>query len=250
MASSSTQDIWTRLFKRQTHDDLQSIGLSLWSRFWMKFAWSGYFGRFATRLASWTAPPYRQRRRLARYHRKGYISPSAIICHDNVQLGTNIFIGDRVTIYQDDRNGSVKIGDRVRIHQDVCIETGAGASVVIGADTGIQPRCQFSAYKAPIHIGRGVMIAPNCAFYPYDHGIAPHEPIKNQPLQTKGGITIDDDAWLGYGVIVLDGVRIGKGAVVGAGAVVTKDIPDGAIAVGSPARVINMRSTLVKNNIS
>ena len=50
-----------------------------------------------------------------------------------------------------------------------------------------------------------------------------------------------DDAWLGYGVIVLDGVRIGKGAVVGAGSVVTEDIPDGGIAVGVPARVVKMR---------
>ncbi|PPS43119.1 DapH/DapD/GlmU-related protein [Chroococcidiopsis sp. TS-821] len=247
MATSSEQHISTRFFQQQTAHR-QRLG-SLWSRFWMKFAWSGYFGRFATRLAAWTAPPYRQRRRLARYHRKGYISHNASIYHNNVQLGTNVFIGDRVMIYQDDGTGSVEIGNSVRIHQDVCIETGAGGSVAIGAETGIQPRCQLSAYKAPIHIGRGVMIAPNCAFYPYDHGIAPHEPIKNQPLQTKGGITIDDDAWLGYGVIVLDGVRIGKGAVVGAGAVVTKDIPDGAIAVGSPARVISMRSNLVKNNI-
>ena len=90
-----------------------------------------------------------------------------------------------------------------------------------------------------------MLIAPNCAFYPYDHSIAPDELIKNQPLQTKGGIVIDDDVWLGCGAIVLDGVRIGKGAVIGAGAVVTKDVPDGAIAAGLPARVINMRSNLV-----
>jgi acetyltransferase-like isoleucine patch superfamily enzyme len=59
---------------------------------------------------------------------------------------------------------------------------------------------------------------------------------------------VEDDAWLGYGVIVLDGVRIGKGAVVGAGAVVTHDIPEGAIAVGVPARVVKMRSDLVEKS--
>ena len=52
---------------------------------------------------------------------------------------------------------------------------------------------------------------------------------------------MDDYAWLGVGVIVLSGVRIGKGAVVGAGSVVTRDIPDGGVAVGVPARVIKMR---------
>ena len=66
-------------------------------------------------------------------------------------------------------------------------------------------------------------------------------------MQTKGGIVIEDDVWLGFGVIVLDGVRIGKGAVIGAGAVVTKDIPEGAIAAGIPARVIKMRSDLKRD---
>ena len=56
-----------------------------------------------------------------------------------------------------------------------------------------------------------------------------------------GDIVVGDDAWLGYGVIVLDGVHIGKGAVVGAGSVVTNNIPDGGIAVGMPARVVKMR---------
>ena len=102
----------------------------------------------------------------------------------------------------------------------------------------------MSAYKGSVHIGCDVQIAPSCAFYPYDHGILPGELIRRQPLQTHGGITIDDDAWLGVGVIVLDGVRIGKGAVIGAGSVVTRDIPDGAIAVGVPAKVLKGRSEL------
>jgi acetyltransferase-like isoleucine patch superfamily enzyme len=88
------------------------------------------------------------------------------------------------------------------------------------------------------------MISPNCALYSYNHGIEPDKPIRKQPLETKGGIVIDDDAWLGFGVIVLDGVRIGKGAVIGAGSVVTHDVPDNAIAAGVPARVVKMRDEL------
>ncbi|MBP6971827.1 MAG: hypothetical protein KBB67_02045 [Syntrophorhabdus sp.] len=68
--------------------------------------------------------------------------------------------------------------------------------------------------------------------------------IFEQPLTTKGDIRIEDGVWLGYGVIVLSGVHIGKGAVVGAGSVVTRSIPDGAVAVGMPARVIKMRSDI------
>jgi len=211
----------------------------------MQFAGLGYLGRIATWLATWFAPPYYERRRLARYNPKGYISPSATIHHRQLQLGTHVFVGDRVLIFQDRDGGSVEIGDDVRVHNDTCIQTGQGGSLKISTDTHIQPRCQFSAYKAPIQIGCRCQIAPNCAFYPYDHGVAVGELIKNQPLQTKGGITIDDDAWLGFGVIVLDGVRIGKGAVIGAGAVVTKDVPDGAIAAGVPARVISIRSNYV-----
>ncbi len=68
--------------------------------------------------------------------------------------------------------------------------------------------------------------------------------IRKQPLQSKGPIIIEDDAWLGFGAIVLSGVHIGKGAVIGAGAVVTHDVPEGAVAVGSPARVVKMRNDL------
>jgi acetyltransferase-like isoleucine patch superfamily enzyme len=84
-------------------------------------------------------------------------------------------------------------------------------------------------------------MAPNCSFYPYDHGTAPGIPMMNQPLTTKGGIFVGDDVWFGVGVTVLDGVHIGNGAVIGAGSVVTHDIPEGAIAAGVPARVIRMR---------
>ena len=58
-----------------------------------------------------------------------------------------------------------------------------------------------------------------------------------------------DHSWLGTGVIVLGGVRMGKGVVIGAGSVVTKDVPDGAIAVGVPARVVKMRKDLTESII-
>ena len=65
-----------------------------------------------------------------------------------------------------------------------------------------------------------------------------------QPLQTRGGIIIDNDVWLGVGVIILDNVHIGKGSVIGAGAVVTRDIPADSIAAGNPARVLRKRNEL------
>ena len=215
---------------------------TIWVQFWMRRSGLNFFGRIATRLAIWFTPPFKGRYYLAQLNKYGYISPRASLHHSDLRIGDNVFIGDNVTIYQSFKGGCVEIADRVYLVGDINIETGQEGSLKIGSDTAIQPRCQFSAFVGKIEIGRGVQIAPNCAFYPYDHGYARGKLIREQPLRTKGGIIIDDDALLSYGVIVLSGVRIGKGAVIGAGSVVTKDIPDGAVAVGVPARVIKMRS--------
>jgi acetyltransferase-like isoleucine patch superfamily enzyme len=144
-------------------------------------------------------------------------------------------------IFRDKGGGDVELADDAQLFHDSAILTGAGGSVRIGPRAMIQPRCQLSAYFERIVIGNNVQIAPNCALYPYDHGINLDMSIRAQPLVSKGPIVVDDEAWLGFGVIVLSGVRIGKGAVVGAGSVVVSDIPDNAIAVGNPARVVSYR---------
>ena len=219
-----------------------------WIRFWMKHAGLDRLGRFATRMATMFAPPYYGRCYLARLNPKGYFAPSAIVHHDSVHFGYNVFIGDRVVIFQDKDGGPVEFGERVHIYGETFIQTGFGGSLKIGDNSHIHPRCQINAYCSKINIGRGVQIAPNCAFYPYNHGIEPGKLILEQPLYSKGDIIVGNDAWLGFGVIVLDGVHIGKGAVIGAGSVVTQNIPDGAIAVGNPARIIKMRNDLVLNS--
>ena len=210
----------------------------------MHFAGTGVGGRIATHFGSLFVSKYGGRCQLAYKNRKGYISPKATIEHNNLMIGHHVYIGDRVIIYNVGDGGRVELGDDVRLFGDTYIHTGQGGNVKIDKNTHIQPCCHLLAYKASIEIGQNVQIAPRCAFYPYDHGILPGELIWKQPLTTKGNIKIGDDVWLGFGVIVLSGVRIGEGAVVGAGSVVTHSIPDGAIAVGTPARVIKMRSDI------
>jgi acetyltransferase-like isoleucine patch superfamily enzyme len=217
---------------------------SVWIRFWMRLAGLNTVGRIATRCATWLAPPYTKRFYLAKLNPRGYIDAGAIIHHSDLRLGANIFIDDGVIISQSSPGGYVELSDRVHILRDTIIGNGEGSNIKIGSDTYIQPRCQIMGYKGSIHIGSNVQIAPNCAFYPYNHTFLPGELIAKQPLYTKGGISIGDDAWFGFGVIVLDGVKIGRGAVIGAGSVVTHDIPEEAIAAGVPARVIKMRSDL------
>lgn len=212
----------------------------------MRFAGVNRVGRIAAFFASRFASPHKARVYLARMNQCGYIESTATIYHSKLRLGSNVFIGDHVIIFENTEGGAVRLGNRVNIFRHTIMETAFGGSITIEEEASVHPRCQLNAYHSSIHIGKGTMIAPNCAFYPYDHGVAPGQTIREQPLVSKGDILIGKEAWLGVGVIVLGGVRIGDDAVVGAGSVVTRDIPDGAIAMGRPASVIKMRSNLTR----
>lgn len=214
---------------------------TVWAKFWMRYSGSGMLGRTSTRLASLFIGPFRSRYPLARLYPHGYVSPTAILSHRRMSRGQHVFIGDRVIVYGRGAEALVRIGDDVHINQDCVLETAEGGGISIGDGSRIQSRCQLSAYKGDIVVGRHVQIAPNCAFYPYNHEARLGELIKHQRLKSRGPIVVQDDVWLGYGVIVLDGTTIGTGAIVGAGSVVTSSIPDNAIAVGNPARVIGYR---------
>ncbi|WP_182112196.1 sugar O-acetyltransferase [Actinotalea sp. JY-7876] len=89
---------------------------------------------------------------------------------------------------------------------------------------------------APITIGDDVMIGPNVQLLTPTHPIAPGP--RRDKWEAAEPITIGNNVWLGGGVIVLPGVTIGENTVVGAGSVVTKDLPANVVAVGNPARVI------------
>jgi acetyltransferase-like isoleucine patch superfamily enzyme len=224
---------------------LQNSGLELrWIRFWMRFAGLSAFGRLASRLAAVVANPHKSRDYLARMNPKGFISPKAVVYNADFRYGKNIYIDDRVVLFQRPHGGGIELGDRVHVYRDSILETGFGGSLTIGDDSSIHPRCQLNAYISSIEIGSRVMVAPNCGFYPYDHGISPGRPITQQPLESKGSIFIGDDAWIAYGAIILSGVRIGHGAVVGAGSVVTRSIPEGSVAIGNPAKVVKLREEL------
>jgi acetyltransferase-like isoleucine patch superfamily enzyme len=92
-----------------------------------------------------------------------------------------------------------------------------------------------------VDIGDHVLAAPQMMIVPYQHIFGSREKL----IREQGGLTervvVEDDVYLGMSVRVLCGVTIGRGAVVGAGAVVRKDIPPYAVAVGLPARVIRYR---------
>jgi len=112
----------------------------------------------------------------------------------------------------------------------------------IGSQTYIN-RNTFLDVILSLKIGECCAIGPNCYITDHDHGMDMNLPPLQQPMIAKP-TKIGDRVWIGANVTILKGVTIGNDAVVGAGSVVTKDIPEKAIAVGNPAKVIKYRGEI------
>ena len=140
----------------------------------------------------------------------------------------------------------ISLGDKVALDRGVILlSTGERQSqprILIGASTYINRYTMIDASES-ISIGANCMIGPFCYITDHDHGMQPGVPVNEQPL-IGSPVAIEDDVWMGAHVTVLKGVTIHRGAVIGAGAVVTKNVPADAIVAGVPARVIGQR----KNN--
>lgn len=118
----------------------------------------------------------------------------------------------------------------------LCSGAGHADKLVIRSGTYINRFTMIDAHER-IEIGANCMIGPHCYITDGDHGRAPGKPVHAQPMVTCP-VIIEEDVWLGAGVIVLKGVRIGRSAVVAAGAVVTKDVAPYEVVAGIPARPI------------
>lgn len=112
-------------------------------------------------------------------------------------------------------------------------------TISIGERTYVGERTSIVSYQR-ISIGDSTMIGHNCSIMDTNHGTDRGEAMGNQQGRTEP-VSIGEDCWLGTGVIVLPGVTIGKGTIVGAGAVVTRSLPENVVAAGVPARVVRPR---------
>jgi len=100
--------------------------------------------------------------------------------------------------------------------------------------------CLWASEHASITIGDNGLMGPGVCIFASNHGTRAGSPMRLQPYQEKD-VVVGNDVWLGAGVVVLSGVRIGDGAIVAAGTVVTKDVPPAAVVGGVPARVLKCR---------
>lgn len=137
-------------------------------------------------------------------------------------INPNIKVGNNVTFFPDvmlNGDGLIEIGDNVDIGNGTIIYASKGGGVKIGSNT---------------------MIAAQSYIIDCDHGIKANMPIRGQSNTVKS-IEIGENVWVAAGVKILKGSKIGNGAVIGAASVVKGEIPDNAIAVGTPAIVKKYR---------
>ena len=123
----------------------------------------------------------------------------------------------------------------------VNIEKGAEfpSSVELGDYSGIGIRAQING---KVIIGNDVMMGPDVCIYVRNHETARTDiPMDRQGFTPEKPVVIGDDVWIGARAIILPGVHVGTGAIIGAGAVVTKDVPQYAVVGGNPAHIIKMR---------
>jgi acetyltransferase-like isoleucine patch superfamily enzyme len=160
-----------------------------------------------------------------------------------VNLGSARYLGESIDWHrggtQTGQLGTITIGAQVSVEQGVVLHA-FGGSIRLGKNVFLGPHTVIYGHGG-VDIGDSTLIAMHCRIVSSNHTIpAMGTDIRSQPDELRP-TKIGRDVWLGAGVTVLGGVTIGDSCIIGAGAVVTKDIPPGAICIGSPAQVVRWR---------
>ncbi|WP_404434156.1 acyltransferase [Microbacterium lacus] len=150
--------------------------------------------------------------------------------HPGWRFDDRCFVSDHSSVDNDD----LTLGARTYVAAGAYL-TG---SLHAGSDCSINP---YTVLRGRIVLGDGVRIGAHTSILGFNHTMSdPDLPVFRQPL-TSRGIRVGDDVWIGSHVVILDGVTVGSHSVIAAGAVVTKDVPNGAIVAGNPARFLKWR---------
>ena len=209
----------------------------------LRFLWQGLlfvlFKQFPTILGTYVRP-------LVYGNITGRVGKGCLIEKNvRVEIPSRIFLGDRVFIGENcwisagHKNGEIRLGHDTFIAH-ACTLTAQGGKIVLGEHVHISRNTYINGI-GDVEIAADTLLGPSVVLvsgnHPYDRLDIP---IRLQGVQ-RAKISIEEDVWLSAQVIVLPGVTIGKGSVVGAGAVVTKDLPPYSIAAGVPAKVMGNR---------
>jgi acetyltransferase-like isoleucine patch superfamily enzyme len=175
---------------------------------------------------------------LGRCGRNVVFGQNVVLRHPHkIRIGDNVVVDDNCLIdAKGTDNHGIDIGSGVFIGRNSILSCKNG-DIAIGDRANIGFNCEvFSASR--VAVGSDTLIAAYAYLVGGDHRVSDRaRPVMDQPRQSAG-ITVGDGAWVGAGAIVFDGVSIGHRAIVGANAVVRSDVPEGATAVGVPARVV------------
>ena len=146
--------------------------------------------------------------------------------------GVTIEIGKGATLHLG-RWSWIGHGCKIRAHE---------GEVRIGAKTVLGQECTISAFQH-VSIGRECIVADRVMLIDFDHGVVEQDrPVREQGIY-KRDVRVGHNVWIGYGVSILRGTTVGDNCVLGTSTVVTKDVPDNAVAAGVPVRVLRMRQT-------
>jgi acetyltransferase-like isoleucine patch superfamily enzyme len=173
-------------------------------------------------------------RLVARLVRRRWLTPTG----RRLRLDGLAFLGSKVTI-EIGKKASVRLGRWVWVGKGTKIRCHEG-EVQIGAKSVLGEDCTISAYQH-VSIGEQCIVADRVMLIDFDHSVAEVErPIRVQGIY-KRDVRVGNNVWIGYGAQILRGVTVGDNSIIGASAVVSKDVPANAVAAGIPARIIRMR---------
>ena len=166
---------------------------------------------------------------------------SVVLRHPGrIEFGNNVTVDDYCLV--DGRGGQpgVVLEDDVIINRNTMLQAKTGP-IRLGPRTTIGSNSVIVS-MAGVDLGEAVLVAGGVYISAGAYQFADRtKPVMDQAVYSKGPIKIGDHTWIGTGAVILDGITVGRGAIIGAGAVVTKDVPDYAIAAGVPARILGMR---------
>ncbi len=166
------------------------------------------------------------------------VSPAGLVRPEDLrEHGEEVVIEPGAVILHPE---NVSLGDRVYLGHYAVLNGYHSGELVLGSGTWVGQHCLLHG-AAGLHLGSDVGVGPGCRLITSTHADpGPSAPIMSGAL-VFAPVRIGDGSDLGCNVVVLPGVTIGRGVQVGAGAVVTHDLPDLCVAVGSPARVVRRR---------